>query len=51
MGEGLGEADAIGGECVERGCFDLLVSIAADMIGAQRIDGDEVDVGGGFVLG
>src|SRR6202795_2678216 len=45
MRERLREADTIGGECVEGGGFDLLVPIAADMIGAQRIDGDEVDVG------
>jgi arylsulfatase A-like enzyme/cytochrome c-type biogenesis protein CcmH/NrfG len=46
MSEGLGEADAVGGERVQCGSFDLLVSIAANVIGAQRINGDEEHVGG-----
>ena len=45
MSEGLREADTIGGERIECGSFNLLVSVAADMIGAQRVDGDEEDVG------
>ncbi|MGD0292200.1 MAG: hypothetical protein ABSC63_21650 [Candidatus Binataceae bacterium] len=51
MSEGLREADTIGGERVECRGFDLLVSVAADMIGAQSIDGDEEHIGGGFSWG
>ena len=43
--EGLGEADAVGGKRIKCGRFDLLVSIAADMVGAQGIDGDQVHIG------
>ena len=46
MSERLREADTIGGERVQCRGFDLLVPVAADMIGAQGIDGDEVHVGG-----
>ena len=44
MGEGLAKPDTVGGERVQCGSFDLLVSIAANMIGAQRVDGDEEHV-------
>src|SRR4029077_4874107 len=46
MSECLREANTIGGEGVERGGFDLLVPVAANVIGAEGIDGDEVHVGG-----
>src|ERR1035438_3519362 len=44
MRERLRETDAIGGKRVKRGGFDLLVSVAPNVIGPQRIDGDEEDV-------
>jgi hypothetical protein len=43
--EGLSESDSIGGEHVQGWGFHLLASVATDVIGAQRVDGDEVDVG------
>src|SRR6202158_2036059 len=45
MSERLRETETIGGERVERWCFDLLVSVAANMIGAQSVNGDEEHVG------
>src|SRR6266446_10244896 len=45
MSERLREAGTVGGECVQCGGFDLLVSVAANMIGAQRINRNEVHVG------
>src|ERR1700687_976213 len=45
MSERLREANTIGGERVERGGFDLLVPVAANVIGAQRINRNEVHVG------
>jgi hypothetical protein len=39
MRESLSEADAIGSERVECRSFDLLVSIAADVVGTERVDG------------
>jgi hypothetical protein len=46
MRERLREADTVGGERVECGSFNLLVSVAADVVGAQGIDGDKKHVGG-----
>src|SRR5208337_971405 len=51
MREGLSEADTIGGERIERRRFDLLVSVAPDMVGAQGIDGDKKHVGRGCPWG
>src|ERR1700730_3175004 len=45
MSERLREANTIGGDGVEGGGFDLLVPVAAKMIGAQRINRNEVHVG------
>ena len=47
--ESLREADAVGGERVEGGSFNLFVAVAADMVGAQSVDGDEEDVGLGRI--
>jgi hypothetical protein len=41
---------AVGTKCVEGGGFDLLVSVAADVVGTERINRDEKDVWG-FVRG
>ncbi len=41
----LREADTIGGERVQSRSLDLLVPVAANMIGAKGIDSDEVHVG------
>jgi hypothetical protein len=44
VSEGLGEADAVGGERIQSRGFDLFVSVAADVIGAQGIDCDQENV-------
>ena len=49
--ESLSEANAVGREGVERGRFNLFVSVAADVVGAQSVDSDEVDVGWVFGSG
>src|SRR5260370_20717433 len=48
MSERLREANTVGGERVECGGFDLLVPAAANMIGAQCINRNEVHVGERF---
>ena len=43
--ERMGEANAVRGDRVDGGSFDLLVSVAGDVVGTQGVDGDEEDVG------
>ncbi len=42
--ESLRKANTVASQGVERGGFDLFVSVAADVISAQRVDRDEVNV-------
>ena len=45
VGERLREANAILGDRVDGGSFDLLVSVTGDVVGAQGVNRDEEDVG------
>ena len=42
--EGALKASAIRRQAVDVGRLDLLVSVAAEMVGAQRVDGDQDDI-------
>ena len=43
--KGLGKPDAVSGDGVDGGSLDVLVSVAAEVVGAECVDGDEEDVG------
>src|SRR2546428_7144394 len=44
---GVLEAHALRGQAIDGRSFDLRVSVAAEMVGAKRVDGDEKDRGRG----
>jgi len=48
VSERLREANAVGGEGIERWSFDLLVAVTGDVVGAQRVERDQEDIGQGF---
>src|SRR5439155_23527562 len=43
--KGLTESNAIGGQGIERGGFNLFVAVAVNMVSAKSINGDEKNVG------
>ena len=50
-GAGLGEADAGGGEPIDPRRRGRSVAVGANRVSAQRVDGDQLDVGRGAPLG
>jgi hypothetical protein len=44
-GKGLVETYSCGGKSVESWSLDFIVPVAMNMIGAQRVDGDQENVG------
>src|SRR5579864_1469241 len=44
LGDGQRKKDAFPGQSINRGGLDLLVAVAAEMVGAQRINSDEKNV-------
>src|SRR6185437_16221181 len=50
-GEGAGETHAIFGQAINSRSFNPGVAVAAEMIGAQGVNGNQKDAGGGLAAG